>query len=127
MLSRSAHGMILLEVIIALSIFAAVAFSLIMALDAATDAATDRNQIDAATVGLENQMAQIVSTRITPVRRDLPNDNSGITYRLEIGPEPLQDDAQRSFVGFYRVTLKARWKAGSRDESRELSELVYQP
>ena len=124
---RSSRGMVLLEVILALTIFAAIAFSLVMALNAATDAATDRNQIDAATLGLENQMAQVSSAPVTPTRRDLPDDKSGIRYHLEVGPEPMQDDARKSFIGFYRITLRASWKAADRAESRELSQLVYQP
>jgi Tfp pilus assembly protein PilV len=124
---RGARGMVLLEVIIALTIFSGVAFSLVMALDAATDAATDRNHIDAATLGLENQMAKISATRVAETQRELPDDKSGITYHLQIAPASLQDDQRKEFNGFFRITLQASWKVESRKETRELSQLVYQP
>jgi type II secretory pathway component PulJ len=125
--SRRHTGMVLLEVIIALAIFTGVAFSLIMALDAATDAATDRNHVDAATVGLENQMAKISSTRLAETQRGLPDDGSGITYHLQVAPESLRDDNRKDFNGFFRVTFQATWKANGRTETRELSQLIYQP
>ena len=124
---RLTGGMVLLEVIIALAIFTGVTFSLVMALDAATEASTDRNHIDAATVGLENEMTKICNTRLAEGQRDLPDDGSGISYRLEIAPQTLSDDQRKEFRGFLRVTLHAKWKSGGREESRDLSELVYQP
>ena len=124
---RWARGMVLLEVIIALSIFTAVAFSLVMALDAATEAAADRNYIDEATLGLENQMAQLSSGHLDEERRDLPADGSGINYHLDVGPEILRDARQRVFNGFYRTTLRASWRANGQTETRDLSQLVYQP
>jgi type II secretory pathway component PulJ len=121
------RGMVLLEVVIALTVFACVAFSLVVALNAATSAATDRNEVDAATVGLENNMAQVTGTRLATTTRDLPGDGSSIAYHLEVEPQVLQDDERKSFAGFYKVTLSATWKSGSESESRDLSELVYQP
>jgi type II secretory pathway pseudopilin PulG len=116
--------MVLLEVIIALAIFSGVAFSLVMALDAATDAATDRNQVDAATLGLENQMAKISSTRLAETQRSLPDNKSGIAYHLQIAPESLRDDNRKNFNGFFRVTLQASWIAQGRKETRELSQVA---
>ena len=124
---QSASGMVLLEVVIALAVFTCVAFALVVALDQATDAATDRNQVDAATVGLENQMVQVANTRLATTVRDLPPDGSPIAYHLEVDPQTLQDDDKKSFSGFYRVTLKATWKAGRDTETRDLSQLIYQP
>ena len=124
---RHSSGMVLLEVIIALAIFTGVAFSLIMALDAATDAATDRNHIDAATTGLENQMTLVASAPLAPGQRALPDDGSGIAYHVEIAPETLSDDNHKDFNGFYRITLQAKWKLEGRTETRELSQLIYHP
>ena len=124
---RASSGMVLLEVIIALTVFTCVAFALVVALDEATGAATDRNQVDAATIGLENQMVQVANTRLATTTRDLPADGSAIAYHLEVDPQTLQDDDKKSFSGFYRVTLHATWKAGQATESRDLSQLIYQP
>ena len=120
----SVHGMVLLEVIVALTIFTGVAFALVMALDAATEAGTDRNRVDAATLGLENRMAQLANAPIAPTKRDLPADPTGVAYHLEITPQTLEDDHRKDFSGFYRVTLRATW---GRDREKELSQLFYQP
>jgi hypothetical protein len=120
----SVHGMVLLEVIVALTIFTGVAFALVMALDAATEAGTDRNRVDAATLGLENRMAQLANAPLAPTRRDLPADPTGIVYHLDVAPETLEDANRKSFSGFYRVTLRASWGP---DRDKELSQLFYQP
>ena len=64
---RGSHrGMVLFEVVMALFVFTLVAFSLVIALDSAFDAANERNQIDVALRGLENQMTLLHSARVLP-------------------------------------------------------------
>ena len=123
----SRSGMVLLEVIVALMIFTGVAFALVMALDAANDAAADRNRIDQAVQGLENQMAQVGKGRLGEESIDLPDDHSGIAYHLEVSPETLTDDDQKRYSGFFRIHLTAIWPDGKGKATRELSELKYQP
>ena len=70
MVARPARqGMVLFEVIMALFIFTLVAFSLVMALDSAFDAAKDRNEIDVAMRGLRNQMALLHPPACCPAKR----------------------------------------------------------
>jgi len=121
------RGMVLLELIVALTIFACVAFGLVLALDAGMTAATERNQVDAAVRGLQNQLALIHATRIDALDQDLPVGPDGLQYHLNIQPEQLQDQNKQPLTGIYRVTIQVRWKDGSRAEERSVTQLFYQP
>jgi hypothetical protein len=119
--------MVLIEVVTALFIFTVVAFSLVMALDAAMDAAKRRNEIDAAMRGLANQLALIRATPVSPGTKDAPDDGSGIAYRIEVEPEPMKDQKGQGVPGIYRITVTAAWKLGGQAENRSISELIFQP
>jgi hypothetical protein len=119
--------MVLLELIVALTVFALVAFALVGALDAGMTVAGERDQIDAATRGLANQLALLHVGRVDPVSRDLPADADGIAYHLTIAPALLRDQHDELLSGLYRATVTASWRAAGREEDRSVSELIYQP
>ena len=118
--------MVLFEVVMALFIFTLVAFSLVMALDSAFDAAMDRNEIDVAIRGLENQMELLHSSRLQIGDNDLPDDNSGIVYHLVIASEQMQDQKKQPVPNMYSATITATWKSRGQEEERDVSELIYQ-
>ena len=125
---KSRRGMVLLEVVAALTIFALVAFSLIVVLSTAMDTAKVRNEVDAVVRGLGNKMALLHASRILATDNDLDDDGSGISYHLTIRPEQMQDQKHQAVNGMYRATITARWKSSSGEmEDRTISELVYQP
>jgi len=122
---RACRGMVLFEVIMALFIFTLVAFSLVMALDSAFDATTDRNEIDGAIRGLQNQMALLHAARVQPGERDMPDDGSGILYHVIVTQE--QDEKRQPVQNMYRATITARWNSRGQAEERDVSHLIYQP
>jgi type II secretory pathway component PulJ len=124
---RSRQGMVLFEVVMALFIFTLVAFSLVMALDSAFDAAKERNEIDEATRGLKNQMELLHAARVVPGDNDLPDDGSGILYHLTVLQEQMQDQKNKPVANMYRTTITATWKSNGEAEERDVSELIYQP
>jgi len=119
--------MVLLEVTIALVVFTLVAFSLIVVLNTSMKLAIERNEIDASTRGLENQVALLHLARIVPIDKDLPADGSGVTYHLVIAPEQLQNKKSQQVSGIYRATVSAKWTSNGQQENRSISELLYQP
>jgi len=121
------RGMVLFEVVIALTIFTVVGFSLVLALSAALDAAKERNEIDAVMLGLDNQLALLHAGQVYPLDKDLPDDGSGVLYHLTIQPEQMQDQKKQPVAGMYRVTITANWKSDGQAEDRSVSELIYQP
>jgi type II secretory pathway pseudopilin PulG len=100
---KGSGGMVLLEVIVALTIFALVSLGLVVALSKSFDAAKDRNAADAAVLGLRNQFALLRGTTITPGVQDVP------------------------VIGMYRATITAQWKQDGSIEKRQLSQVFYQP
>jgi prepilin-type N-terminal cleavage/methylation domain-containing protein len=121
------NGMVLLEVIIALTIFALVSLGLVTALDKAFGIARDRNAADESARGMSNQLALLHATPLSPGEKDLGADASGISYHLSIAPEPMLDQKRQPVVGIYRATITASWKRDGHAETRTISELVYQP
>ena len=124
---RSRRGMVLFEVIIALFIFTMVAFSLVMALDSAFDAAEDRNVSDVAMRGLQNQMALLNGARILPGDRDVPDDGSGVLYHVSVSVAQMQDQKMQPVPNMLSATISASWKSRGEEETRSVSELIYQP
>jgi len=109
-----------------LTIFTMVAFSLIVALNAAMDAAMARNQIEAAMQGIDNQLTLLRGARIVMVDKDLPDDGSGILYHVFVRPEQVQDQQKRPVVGLYRATVTAKWNLNGTPEDRAVSLLLFQ-
>jgi hypothetical protein len=124
---RAGGGMVLLELMIALFVFTLVAFSLVMALDAGMKAGAERDEIAAATRGLANQMALLHQGPLVPSDRDLPPDDSGITYHLLVEPAQYQDQKNQPVPNLYRATITAKWTSGHDSKNRSVSELIYQP
>ena len=124
---RSRSGMVLMEVMFALSIFAVAAMALIIALDSTFDAAADRTRIDLAIRGLENQITLLHSGRLQVSEQDMPDDGTGILYHVAITQEQMKDQKGQQVPNMYRVTVTAKWHAHGVDDQREVSELIYQP
>jgi hypothetical protein len=119
--------MVLFEVLVALTIFTLVAFSLVMALNSAFDAALERNDIDVAMRGLENQMALLHESRLLPGESTLPDDGTGIVYHLSVEQEQMLDQKNQPVANMYRATITASWTARGQAATRDVSELIYQP
>lgn len=119
--------MVLFEVIMALTIFAVVAFALVKALDSAFQAEKARNQIDLVVLGLNNQMALLHENRVLPGEQDLPDDGSGVTYHLAVAQEQMLDQKKQPVPNMYRATITATWTANGQPNERDVSELIYQP
>ena len=124
---KGVGGMVLLEVIVALTIFSLVSLGLVVALSKSFDAAKDRNAADAAVLGLRNQFALLRGVTITPGVQEIPVDSSGMAYHIEIVPEPMQDQKKQPVIGMYRATITAQWTQDKSIEKRQISQVFYQP
>jgi hypothetical protein len=124
---KGRQGMVLLEAMTALFIFTVAGFALVMTLDSSFTAASERNEIDAAMRGLDNQLSILHQGRLLPGETDLPDDGSGIRYRREVVQEQMLDQKKQPVPNMYQATITATWKSGSEVETRDVSELVYQP
>lgn len=125
--SQTRRGMVLFEVVTALFIFTLVAFALVVALQSAFDAAMERNEIDLALRGLNNQMALLHSARVVPGESDAPDDGSGVLYHIAVTQEQLQDQKHQPIPNMYSATITATWKSRGEAKERDVTELIYQP
>jgi hypothetical protein len=121
--------MVLLEVVIAITVFTLAAFSLVLALDRCLDAANQRNQIDVALRGLQNQMALLHGSPVQAGETDAPDDGTGVAYHISVAlAQDLRDEKGLPIPNTYRITITATWKSQGGDmQSRNVSELIYQP
>jgi hypothetical protein len=119
--------MVLLELMVALTIFAVVSLGLVTALDRAFSVEGDRHAADDAVRGLRNQFVLLHGQPLVLGEHELTNDASDISYHLSVAPEPMLDQRKQPVIGVYRATITARWKAGRDTESRAVSTLIYQP
>jgi len=126
---KGKKGMVLFEVMTAMFIFTLAAFAIVVALDKCLDAANNRNQIDLALRGLQNQLALIHGANIQPSETDAPDDGTGIAYHISVAQEQeLRDEKGVPIPSIYRATITASWKGPDGNaQTRAVSELVYQP
>ena len=120
-------GMVLMEVLIALTIFSVVTLGLVIALDQSFGAARERNTAEAAQRGLRNELALLQASPVAPGQRDLPDDGSGLHFRVSVAAEPMIDQHKQPLPGLFRTTVTASWTEAGHHESRQVSELVYRP
>jgi hypothetical protein len=120
--------MVLFELIIALFVFTTAAFALVLALDRCFDAADNRNQIDVAIRGLQNQLALLHGTPVQPGETDAPDDGTGVLYHVSVTQEQeLRDQKGLPIPSMYRATITATWKDHNDTQTRSVSELIFQP
>ncbi len=119
----------LFEVLVALGLFALVAFSLVELLQNAIATEEEIRLSESVTQGLSNQLAMVTSKKIEPTEQDLANpvSNSPITYHLSITQIQLYSQDKTILNGMYKITLTATWPEDQTTEKREISQLLYQP
>jgi len=126
---RRRSGMVLFEVVVALTVFTLVAFALVLALNGSFEAAQARDNVETAIRGLDNRLALIHGGHVIPGTTELPDDGTGIDYRLEVVQLQVTDRKKQPVPNLYRATITASWKIeGEKDpEQRDISVLLYEP
>ncbi|MGB8354955.1 MAG: hypothetical protein WCD79_13755 [Chthoniobacteraceae bacterium] len=123
--SESAY--ILLEVMLATTIFAMVAVALAILLNETMEASVQMRRENSVIWNLESKMAEIRIKRLVAGKEESPLDASGINYETEISPLNLRSKDSFSLTGLFNIKITARWKQGSRVEEEVAQTYVYQP
>lgn len=118
-----AKGFTLLEVLIALGIFAIAGIGLLIALDSAVDAARYTQRDGEVRNGLENRMARLSVGRLRPFTNE--ETIGGVTFREEVAREELVNEDQVKLPGFWRLSVSAEWTDDGGEQTWDASHLVF--
>ncbi|MGH8046237.1 MAG: PulJ/GspJ family protein [Chthoniobacterales bacterium] len=116
-------GFTLLEVLIAVGIFAFAALGLLLALDSAIDGARGTQRDAKVRDGIENRLASLSVGSLRSISQDETED--GVKYHMEVQREEVTNDEKTILRGFWRLKVRADWTANGRPQTWEVSHLVY--
>lgn len=120
---KSAAGFTLLEMLIALGIFAFAVIGLMMALEHTVDAARLTQREGAVRNGIENRLARLSVGRLRP----LVNEETigGVTFFEKVDREEMRSIENVELPGFWRISVTAQWKDPAGEQKWEASHLVF--
>jgi Type II secretory pathway, pseudopilin PulG len=122
MRSRRA-GFTLLELVMALGVFAFAVIGLMMALEATVDGARLTQQSSEVRNGLENRLARLSVGRLRPFTDE--ETIGGVTFFEKVDREEVETGENVVLPGFWRIRVVARWEDPSGPQEWEVSHLVY--
>lgn len=116
-------GFTLLEVLIAMGIFAFAAMGLMMALDASLDGARATQRETDVRNGLENRLARCSSGPLRDGADD--EEENGVRYHIETSREEVTKSDRSILRGFWRIRVTAQWTDSRGPQEWSLSHLLY--
>ncbi len=119
----SRRAFTLIEVLMAVGIFAFAAMGLMVALGSTLDGAHETQREASVRDGLSNRLAGL---SVGPLRQ-MSNDDieDGVQYHEEVQREEVTNDQKTFLRGFWRLKVRAQWGTQSGPQSWEVSHLVY--
>ncbi len=120
---RARHGFTLLEVLIAVGIFAFAALGLLMALESAMDGARNTQRDSQVRNGLQNRLASLSVGSLRPFSQS--ETENGVEYHMEAEREEVVNDQKTILRGFWRIKVRAEWRGGGSPQTWEVSHLVF--
>ena len=121
------RGFLLLEVMLATTIFCLVAVALMNGLGESADSMRRSNRESQIRLGLESRLAEAQAMPLQLGLHKEDPDGSGVAYEQQW--EALQPVNQNKDVlsGLYKLTVRAHWTDRTVEESDEASIDVYRP
>ncbi len=113
----------LIEVLMAVGIFAFAAMGLLLALGSTLDGAHETQRDAMVRDGIANRLAGL---SVGPLR-SLASDETenGVKYHEEIQREEVSNESKTLLRGFWRLKVRAEWGTQAEPQTWEVSHLVY--
>jgi prepilin-type N-terminal cleavage/methylation domain-containing protein len=124
---KSKKGFGLLEVMLAVTIFALVVVSLAQALKSTVESSTLIEREHITRQLLQNALNQARVESLTPGTFPIEIKDPNYTLEKNIRPLELQNKDNQPLQGLYQITVRAFWKEGQDTQQSEASIIVYQP
>ncbi len=122
---RRASAFTLLEVLIAVGVFAMAGLGLLIALEATVRGAGAVQRENEIRAQIESRLARL---SVGPLQENATESElDGTLYREAVEREEVTDAALTRLEGFWKVGVTATWREAGVEQSWAVSHLVYQP
>lgn len=119
----SVRGFTLIEMMIALAVFAFAALGLMLALQTTIDAARMSDRSAEVRNGIENRLARLSVGRLRPLANK--ETIGGVTFSEKVDRETVRNEENSALSGFWRLSVTAEWSDPSGGQKWDVSHLVY--
>lgn len=117
------RGFTLLEVLMAVGVFAFASVGLLMALQTSLTGAQQTQRDSEVRMGLSNRLAKMSVGPLRPVEDDeVEND---VKYHIVVGREEVTNEERSLLRGFWRISVTAQWTDSGGPQEWTASHLVY--
>ena len=125
--SANKHGFVLMEVILAIGIFAVAGIALAIALNELAKTYHQSRQVEAIRIELESRLAEARVGRIIEGSEKSEPDARGVVYEKTITRLEISNDDKIVLMGLYEISITARWQEGKASQQEKAGIYVYQP
>ncbi|HEY8900362.1 MAG TPA: prepilin-type N-terminal cleavage/methylation domain-containing protein [Chthoniobacterales bacterium] len=121
--SRGRGGFTLLEVLMAVAIFAFASIGLLMALQTSLAGAQATQRDSQVQTGLSNRLARYSVGPMRAVEEDEAEND--VNYHIQVGREEVTNEDRALLRGFWRISVTASWTDDGGPQEWTASHLVY--
>ncbi|MBN8709789.1 MAG: prepilin-type N-terminal cleavage/methylation domain-containing protein [Verrucomicrobia bacterium] len=116
-------GFTLMEVLVAVAVFAFAVLGLLFALNVTTDAARETLRQQALRAELQNRLARLSVPPYNEGRQT--EETGGIRYTSEVAREPIKAADLTLMDGYWRIRVLAEWKENGKNYEWDVSHLAF--
>lgn len=109
-------GFMLFEVMVAVTVFAFAALGLANTINKTIDSAIALQREAEVRLGLESKLAELKAKPLQVAKITDPPDARGIVYETEVQTMQVRNEKDLLLSGFYRLTVRARWKDNEQEQ-----------
>jgi Tfp pilus assembly protein PilV len=121
------HGYILLELIIALSIFSIGVLGLARTLNSSMEVANILNKDQRVRIGMRSFLEEIRRKPLNETRASITDAASGVTYSSTAEPVSLTMTNGNTMRDLYNLKIVATYSAGNEQREESVDVYVYKP